>query len=111
MKRFVLLLVCAVICLGVLAAPAFAGKKVQTYRPPADTSIVWDAWWWEYSPSTGEFIDEATFYQAFDPGDPDFTDWFRAVPKGREVKLMAMWIGVGYGYMSRARRTCSSPTT
>ena len=102
MKRFALLLVCAAVCLGVLAAPALAGKKVQTYRPPTDTPIVWDAWWWEYSPSTGEFADEATFYQAFDPDDPDFKDWFRAVPKDGKVKLMAMWIGVGYGFMSNA---------
>jgi hypothetical protein len=99
MKRFVILLICCAACLGLLAAPALAGKKAQTDRLPQNASMSWDGTWFVYSPSTGYCWDEVTWYQADDPA----ATWleFKPVPKDRPIFLFAMWIGVGYLYMDR----------
>jgi len=98
-KRVLLILVCATACFLLLVTPALAGKSGQTLRPEADAAINWDGWWFQFVPSTGSYWDEVTWRQAYDPLDPVS---YQAVPAGRPVYLMAMWIGVNYGYMHNA---------
>jgi len=98
MKRFVLLLICVTVCAGLLAAPAFAGKKAQTLRPPANAATVWDGWWFDYSPSGAT----GTWWMCNDPtwegGQPPWPD-YKPVSMHQPVIHFGMWIGVGYGFM------------
>jgi hypothetical protein len=101
MKKRLFVLVCALLLLLASAAPALASPKVETHRLPHNASIFFDGWWIEYSPSTGSYWDEVSWHQAFDPADPELSDFYAPVSKHRPIYAWAQWIGVDHRFMSR----------
>ncbi len=104
MKRFVLLLVCATVCVCLLAAPAFAkgtSPLKQPYRPDTDAQYVWGQWWWEYSGSPGTAYDTVSWWwcETPPPDDPDpfWVEYYRPVDNDRPILKFAITLGVGRG--------------
>ena len=101
MRRFVLLLICATVCMGLLAAPAFAGETAPTMRMPENASVVWDwarGWWSEYSGGPTGTVDDVIFWQASAPKGPRF----QPVSKDRPVLDFGLFWNIGYGTVLNA---------
>ena len=106
MKRFVFLFLCVAIVVLLLAAPAFAGKKAPTLRPPENAATVWDGWWFEASGG-----DAGTWWMCNDPSWPggEWPPWpdYKPVSKDQPIYHFAMWLGVDYGYVLNTPKTVS----
>jgi hypothetical protein len=100
MRKLLFLLICALLLVAITAPAAVADKNAnaQTLRPPANTAVLWDGWWFDYSADG----DTGVWWLSTDPkwkgGQPPWPD-YKAVPRDRPVVHFGMWIGVDYGYM------------
>ena len=92
MKRFVLLLICGMVCVCLLAAPAVAKSPLdEPYRPATDAQYSWGGWWWEYSG------DDLAWW-LYDPAwseDP----FYKPVSNDRPILHFAITLGVNRGLL------------
>lgn len=101
MKRLLIAFLFTVALLGLLAAPAVAGKHVPTVRPPVGVPIIWaldGGWWYEYSGVTGT-IDDVIAQQASERTGRD-RRWFVPVPANTLIRASCGWVGIDYGAVS-----------
>jgi len=111
MRRLLLLVVCAVVCLGVMATPALGARSVAEYRPPEDIPTLMamtPGFWWEYHEATGDPNTDLLFWQAYDvppsddPEDPGLADIWKPIPVDTPIVTTFGWVATTYGMVRNA---------
>lgn len=104
MKKIALAVVLVIAVLGLVAAPALAGKKITPQRLPANVTIMWNGgWWMEWSGGVDEYGAILDWHQAYDPSgdvlqpDPPDPTTYKPVSMSRPIYLFGAMIDVGYG--------------
>jgi hypothetical protein len=100
MKRVLLLVLLVVALVANLATPGFAGKPLQTVRPPTDGPILapfWFGWYYENSGLTDNPWNDIAYYQACDQNELEF---WKPLPKAGPVYLGVGWVGSTYGQVA-----------
>ena len=97
MKKLLFVCVLAAVVFGLLAAPALAGRKVKTARPPADVPVLFAqlsdevtgyGLWFVNTGATDNPWNDLTFY---------VTDDLSPIPANTDVVATTGWLGAIYG--------------
>jgi hypothetical protein len=104
MKKIALAVVLVIAVLGLVAAPALAGKTMPPQQLPANVTIMWNGgWWMEWSGGVDEYGAILDWHQAYDPSgdvfqpDPPDPTTYKPVSMSRPIYLFGAMIDVGYG--------------